>query len=84
MSEMGDSHDKINHPPHYCHGTIECIEYLEDQEFPGHLWNAVQYIARCRWKGSEIDDVRKAIWYLNRYIQLLEKKEFHPAVEVPE
>jgi len=60
--------DNINHPPHYTQGKIECIDFIEDQKLGYHLGNAVAYIVRCRWKGETREDIKKAIWYLNRYL----------------
>ncbi len=68
--------DPIN-PSYYTSGKIEVIDFLEDQKFPFHLANAVKYIARAGKKDPDktIQDIQKAIWYLNRYIGLLEKAE---------
>ena len=73
--EMKD--DLVNHPKHYTTGKIEVIDFLEDQSFPYHLGNAVKYIARAGKKDPDktVEDLRKAVWYLNRYITLLEKEE---------
>jgi len=64
--------DMVSHPAHYNIGKIEVIEFLEDQ-FMGrpHEWNAVKYIARAAYKGKQIEDLEKAIWYLKRKIALL-------------
>ena len=35
--------DPINHPSHYTSGKIEVIDFLEDQNFPFHLANAVKH-----------------------------------------
>jgi hypothetical protein len=45
------------------------IDVLEDWDLPFQLANAVKYIARCRYKGKEIEDLKKAIWYVNRYVK---------------
>ena len=70
-------HDPINHPSHYTSGSIEVIDYIEDQKFPYHLGNAVKYISRAGKKdpAKTIEDLKKAVWYLNRYIGILEKRE---------
>lgn len=61
--------DMVNHPPHYNAGTIEVIEIIEDQEHLGyHLLQAMRYITRSPFKGTEKQDLEKAIWYLNRHI----------------
>ena len=69
--------DPINHPAHYTSGSIEVIDFLEDQGFGFHLANAVKYICRAGKKdpGKTVEDLRKAIWYINRYISLLEKED---------
>ena len=71
-----ESNDPVNHPAHYTAGKIEVIDFLEDQRFPFHLANAVKYISRAgkKDKTKTVEDLRKAIWYINRYINLLEKE----------
>ena len=67
--------DPVNHPSHYTSGSIEVIDYIEDQKLPYHLGNAIKYISRAGKKDPEktVEDLKKAIWYINRYIGLLEK-----------
>lgn len=69
--------DNINHPAHYTFGSIEVINAIEDWKLPYHLGNAVKYIARAGHKdpAKTTEDLRKAVWYLNRYIDLLEKED---------
>ena len=73
----GSGNDPVNHPAHYTAGKIEVIDFLEDQKFPYHLGNAVKYICRAGKKdpNKTIEDLSKAVWYLNRYIDLLQKEE---------
>jgi hypothetical protein len=66
-------HDVVNHPSHYTRGNIEVIDFIEDQQLPYHLGNVVKYIARAGYKGDKVEDLKKAQWYLNRYIRTLEK-----------
>lgn len=58
------STDMVNHPPHYKKYSIECIEITEHLSFC--LGNAVKYIYRAGEKGDAIEDIKKALWYLNR------------------
>ena len=60
----------INHPPHYTHGKIEVIDFIEDQNLGYHLGNVIKYICRAGLKDpeKEIEDLQKAEWYLVRYI----------------
>lgn len=66
--------DPVNHPSHYTDGKIEVIDFIEDKKLNFHLANAVKYISRAGKKdpSKEIEDLKKARWYLDRYIQKLE------------
>ena len=66
--------DEVNHPSHYTHGAIEVIDAIEAWKLPFHLANVVKYVARCEHKGSKLKDLQKALWYLDRHIQQLEKE----------
>lgn len=67
--------DIINHPSHYTDGKIEVIDFIEDKQLNFHRGNAIKYIARAgkKNKETEIEDLGKAVWYINREIQRLEK-----------
>ena len=67
--------DLISHPPHYTSGNIEVISAIEDWGLGYHLGNAVKYIARAGLKGSPLEDLKKAQWYINRAIEKLAKGE---------
>ena len=60
--------DVINHPSHYTRGKTEVIDFIEDQQLPYHLGNVIKYIARAGYKGDKLEDLKKARWYLDRYI----------------
>lgn len=62
--------DPVNHPAHYtAHPSkIECIEITEHMGFC--LGNAMKYIWRADLKADAIEDLQKAVWYINREIQL--------------
>ena len=66
--------DMINHPPHYTQGKIEPIDVIEDWKLSFKLGQVVKYVARAPFKGSEIEDLKKARWYLDREIAQLEKE----------
>ena len=69
------THDSVSHPAHYSSGSIEVIDFIEDKELGFHLGNAVKYISRAGRKdpAKTVEDLRKAVWYINRQIQMLEK-----------
>jgi len=66
--------DTINHPPHYTFSAIEVIDVIEAWELGFHLGNVVKYVARAGRKGSMLDDLKKARWYLDREIGRLEQE----------
>lgn len=64
--------DMVNHPPHYTFGTIEVIDVIEDWKLGFHEGNCVKYIARAKHKGNELEDLKKARWYLDKKIKDIE------------
>ena len=66
--------DAVNRPSHYTDGKIEVIDFIEDKGLNFHRGNAVKYIARAGKKdpNKEVEDLRKAIWYLERECKRLE------------
>ena len=66
---MAKSPDMVNSPPHYTgHPSgVECIDIVE--HFGFNIGNAVKYLWRCGLKGDEIEDLKKAAWYVNREIE---------------
>jgi len=63
------SKEKIDHPSHYCTGKIEVIDAIEDWDLGFHEGNIIKYVARAKHKGAELEDLKKARWYLDRPIQ---------------
>lgn len=68
--------EKVNHPNHYNSGKIEVIDYIEDQNLNFSRGNAIKYISRAGKKdpAAEIEDLKKAAWYINREIERLENE----------
>lgn len=72
-------HDNVNHPEHYELAGMECIDVIiatqgiqAAQDFC--ICNALKYIFRHRMKNG-LEDVQKAQWYINKYLELEERKE---------
>ena len=61
-------HDQVNQPPHYTQhpSGVECIQITEHMGF--NLGNALKHIWRADLKDDAVEDMRKAIFYLNREI----------------
>ena len=66
---MSNEKEMVNHPSHYNAGKFEVIDVIEDWGLGFHDGNALKYIARAKHKNNEKEDIKKAIWYLNRYIE---------------
>ena len=60
--------DPVNHPKHYTEhpSGVECIEITEYMNFC--VGNAIKYLWRAGLKGEQIEDLRKARWYIDREI----------------
>ena len=65
--------DIVNHPSHYTDGKIEVIDFIEDKGLNFHRGNAIKYIARAGKKNpeKEVEDLKKALWYIDREIKRL-------------
>jgi hypothetical protein len=57
-------------------GRIEVIDAIEAWGLGFDDGNAVKYIARARHKGKELEDLEKALWYLERRIKNLKSGEY--------
>ena len=70
------AHDLVNHPKHYTShpSGVECIEITRHMSF--NLGNAVKYLWRNGLKdgASSIQDLEKAVWYINDEINKLKGK----------
>ena len=75
--EIYPAADPVNSPAHYTDGKIEVIDYIEDKNFDFCLGNAVKYISRAGKKdpAKTVEDLKKAIWYIERRIKQLEETE---------
>ena len=63
--------DPVEHPAHYTFGKIEVLDAIEDWGLDYHRGNILKYIVRAGKKGDKlIEDLRKARFYLDRYIRL--------------
>lgn len=68
--------ESVNHPKHYGGegSEYEAIKVIEAWHLDFHLGNVAKYINRSGKKGNEVEDLKKALWYLQRKIDMLEKK----------
>jgi hypothetical protein len=81
-ARAGQAGESVNHPAHYGGDTVyEAIKIIEAVDFPQklafHLGNALKYVLRAGKKdpNKTVEDLKKAVWYLNRAISVLERQE---------
>ena len=72
--------DMVNHPPHYqSKSGLEVIDVIDafTEDLTGMeavcTGNAIKYILRWKQKNG-VEDVKKAVWYLNKLVSVLEKE----------
>ncbi len=80
---MEGGNENVNHPKHYTSDPsgVECIEITKHRDFC--IGNAIKYLWRAGLKQEEgmtdkqkqIEDLEKAIWYINAEIEMLVNEE---------
>lgn len=67
----------VNHPDHYGgkDDPYEAIKVIEAWDLGFKLGNTVKYIARAGKKGTALQDLKKAKWYLDRKIKKMEESD---------
>ena len=67
---MAKKHDPVNFPSHYNKGGIGCIDAIKSCQGDGFKYycqgSAIKYIWRHEHKGKPVEDLDKAIWFLNK------------------
>lgn len=71
--------EQVNHPAHYNRGNIEVADFIADQDLNFFLGNVVKYICRAGYKNKEktVEDLKKALWYLKKNIELVEGSDIN-------
>jgi hypothetical protein len=72
-------YDNVDHPAHYNTGKYESIDVMVETQGVDAvknfcICNAFKYIYRHRFKNG-VEDIKKAIWYLNKYVELEEREQ---------
>ena len=65
--------EMVDHPSHYNQG-IETIDYIDSWEMNFNTGNVIKYVTRARYKNDQLEDLKKAMWYLQREIDKIENK----------
>lgn len=78
VAQYFEEDDAVEHPEHYTYGKYECIDVMTevfgaDEVADFCICNAFKYLFRCQHKHeTPIEDVKKAVWYLNKYLSINE------------
>ncbi len=64
----GSYEEKVNHPSHYQGKSMEVIDVIEAFDCGFLLGNVLKYVLRAGKKGDRKEDLKKAMWYLQREI----------------
>jgi len=69
-----DQKNPVDSPHHYNTGSIECFEAMAAHSTPEDLraycrLNAFKYLWRCTYKGKEVEDLKKAAWYIGKSVE---------------
>jgi hypothetical protein len=78
LQKHRENMDNVNHPEHYggADNPYEAIKVIEAWNLTFCLGNVIKYLSRAGKKGSKLEDLKKAQWYLNREIERLEQCVF--------
>ena len=66
---LANNEEMVNHPKHYQGNGLEAIDVIEAFNLNFNLGNAVKYILRCGKKDNDLQELNKAIWYLERELK---------------
>lgn len=72
IKEPVEAKENVEHPSHYNAHNIEVIDFIQDWELNFCLGNVIKYVCRSPYKGTQIEDLKKAREYLDFEIKRLE------------
>lgn len=79
FTNEGTIDDNVQHPAHYAGGSIECIDAMTETQGVEAVKNfCICNVFKYLWrhdKKNGVEDVKKAAWYLNKFIELEEKEK---------
>ena len=67
--------ETVNHPDHYKGNNFEVIDIIHDYGLGFDLGNAVKYILRAGKKDDAVQDFKKAIWYIEHHIKVIQDEK---------
>ena len=70
-------------PTYYQRGSCDVWDFIREQELNFHLGNAIKYICRAGYKDSKIQDLEKAIHYLENELHHEKDLYFRASQGIP-
>ena len=70
-------------PDYYRRGSHDVWDFIREQGLNFHLGNAIKYICRAGYKDSKIQDLKKAIHYLQNELEHEENLSIRPSERIP-
>ena len=70
-------------PAYYQRGTTDVWDFIREQGLNFHLGNAIKYICRAGYKDSKIEDLEKAIHYLENELHHVKDIYFRASQGIP-
>ena len=70
-------------PAYYQRGTADVWDFIREQGLNFHLGNAIKYICRAGYKDSKIEDLEKAIHYLENELHHVKDVYFRTSQGIP-
>jgi len=67
---LGDP--EVDHPNHYCRNGVEALDVIDAFGLGFADGNALKYLLRAKFKGQEVRDIKKAIFYLTHHLRRIE------------
>ena len=73
-----------NGPEYYRRGSIQVWDFVRDKELNFHLGNVIKYVCRAGHKFDDIDDLEKAIHYLQNEVEFRTSQRVQELVQCEE
>ena len=80
---MSETTNEIG-PKYYRRGNIQVWDFVRDQELSFHLGNVIKYVCRAGHKFDDIDDLEKAIHYLQNEVEFRTSQRVQELVQCEE
>ncbi len=75
VHQTGETYDPVSFPKHYADGrNIQPIDVIDDWSLDFNLGSVIKYIGRAGRKEDELQDLEKALWYLERRISVIRSR----------